>query len=88
MSHVEIPTMTVWPEESTSVKTKIAERVYILTYPNLCAPMLVHHCPDQTWFKQMTSRDNYDGPNYWCGGCGYELPEGLAMAVRMNELDL
>jgi hypothetical protein len=51
-------------------------------------PMLVHHCEGKTWLKEMTYRENFDGPNYWCGGCGYELPDGIAMAVRMNELEL
>jgi hypothetical protein len=87
VEHIE-KAVSIYPEESTDIKKKIADRVYILTYPSMDKPMLVHHCEGHTWFKEMTYRENFDGPNYWCGGCGYELPEGTAMAVRMNELEL
>jgi hypothetical protein len=80
--------ISFWPEASAAIRKKIADRVYILTYPAMTKPILVHHCPDNTWFKQMTYRENFDGPNYWCTGCGYVLPDGMAMAVRVNELEL
>jgi hypothetical protein len=72
----------------TEIRKKIADRVYILSYPGMNKPMLVHHCPGNTWFKEMTYRENFDGPNYWCRGCGHVLPDGIAMAVRVNELEL
>lgn len=75
-------------EDSTSIRRKIAEDVYILTYPSMNKPLLVHLCGGCTWYKEMTYRENFDGPNYWCRGCGYELPDGIAMAVRVNELEL
>ena len=82
----ELPTLIV---RTTTQRKKIAEGVYLLEYPKKSIPLLVHQCEGiGEWYKEMKFRDNFDGPNYWCVGCGYELPDGIAMAVRMNELEL
>ncbi len=52
------------------------------------APAVAHRCPDGKWLKEMTFRENDDGPMYWCGGCGYTLDPGLSMAIRLNEVDI
>ena len=69
------------------VKKKIADDVWLLTYGN--QPSIpVHLCEGCDWFKVMRYRESFDGPVYWCEGCGYVLPDGLAMAIRVNELEL
>lgn len=79
----------VFPDNSCADrKRKIAEGVYLLNYGSIERGVVVHLCEGCDWFKVMCYRENFDGPNYWCPGCGYELPEGLAMAVRMNELEI
>lgn len=88
VEHSQHKDISICWEDSTSVRKKIAERVYILDYPAIKKPMLVHLCEGCTWFKEMRYRENFDGPVYWCEGCGYILPEGIAMAVRINELEL
>ena len=66
-------------------KTKVAEKVYLVKYAHLRHEMLVHHCDGNTYYKEMTFRENDDGPMYWCEGCGFVLGNGEAMAIRLYE---
>ena len=78
-----------FPSDSCAdIKRKIADDVWLLSYRSLKKPIPVHICEGCDWFKVMKYRENFDGPVYWCEGCGYVLPEGLAMAIRVNELEL
>lgn len=36
----------------------------------------------------MILRDNDDGPLYWCEVCGHTLEGGVAMALRLNEVNI
>ncbi len=50
---------------------------------------LVHMCaPPLHKFAQIVLRENEEGPLYWCTGCGYTVEEGVAMAIRLNEVDI
>ncbi len=64
---------------------KIAERVYLVKYNTVPHEMLVHHCEGIGHYKEMTFRENDDGPMYWCEGCGFVLDDGTAMAIRLYE---
>ena len=53
--------------------------------------LICHYCDGQEGMqgsKLMLERDNDDGPMYWCTGCGYTLDEGVAMMVRLNEVNI
>ncbi len=73
---------------------KITEDVFIETYNEELddsADVICHHCDGRdgvTHGRIMLRRENEEGPMYWCTGCGYTLDEGVAMAVRLNEVDL
>ena len=64
---------------------KVAERVYLIKYNTVECEMLVHHCEGKGHYKEMTFRENDDGPMYWCEGCGFVLDDGTAMAIRLYE---
>ncbi|MGW8180816.1 MAG: hypothetical protein ACWGQW_18960 [bacterium] len=79
--------MKITPD--SNVRKKILDDVYILEYAKMRKPLLVHECNgDSEWYTRMTTRDNNEGPMYWCPGCGYVLPEGPSMAVMMYELEI
>ncbi len=72
---------------------KIAEDVTIETYDDSLgnAEVICHYCDGKEGMKGsrlMISRENEEGPMYWCTGCGYTLDEGVAMAVKLNEVDI
>ena len=70
---------------------KITEDVSIETYDESFdyAEVVCHNCDgDGEPGRLMILRENEDGPMYWCTGCGYTLDEGVAMAVRLNEVDI
>jgi hypothetical protein len=72
---------------------KITNDVTIETYDESLggADVVCHYCEGTTsasGSRLMISRENDDGPMYWCTGCGYTLDEGVAMAVRLNEVDI
>jgi hypothetical protein len=64
---------------------KITENVYLVKYATWASEMLVHHCEGNQYYKEMTFRENDDGPMYWCEGCGFVLDNGIAMAIRLYE---
>jgi hypothetical protein len=64
---------------------KIAENVYLVKYTGIDNEMLVHHCEGKGHYKEMTFRENDEGPMYWCEGCGYVVDNGTAMAIRLYE---
>ena len=64
---------------------KIADRVYLVKYAGIPEEMLVHHCEGKEHYKEMTFRENDEGPMYWCEGCGYVVDNGTAMAIRLYE---
>jgi hypothetical protein len=64
---------------------KVAEDVYLVKYSSFDYEMLVHHCEGKQYYKEMTFRENEDGPMYWCEGCGYVIDNGTAMAIRLYE---
>ena len=71
----------------------IAENVTIETYDDSLenAEVVCHYCDGREGVqgsRLMISRENDDGPMYWCTGCGYTLDEGVAMAVRLNEVNI
>ena len=71
----------------------IAQDVTIETYDDSMgsAEVVCHYCDGKEGMqgsRLMISRENDDGPMYWCTGCGYTLDEGVAMAVRLNEVDI
>ncbi len=47
-----------------------------------------HKCRGEQWLTEMVFRDNNEGPMYWCTGCGHTLDEGIAMAIRLNEVEI
>ena len=72
---------------------KITEDVSIETYDDSMqeADIVCHYCDGETGMegsRLMIRRENENGPMYWCTGCGYTLDEGVAMAVRLNEVDI
>ncbi len=75
-------------ETDPNIRRKIEKDVYLLTYAHMTKPLLVHTHTGENWYTRMKLRDNFDGPNYWCPGCGFVLGEGPSMAVRMNELEI
>jgi hypothetical protein len=78
-----------FPKDSCAKrKRKLADGVWLLNYGSIEHGVAVHVCEGRGWFTVMTYRENFDGPNYWCSNCGYVVPEGLAMAIRMNELEI
>jgi hypothetical protein len=64
---------------------KIAENVYLVKYSTIEYEMLVHHCDGMPHYKEMTFRENDEGPMYWCEGCGFVVDNGTAMAIRLYE---
>lgn len=64
---------------------KVAENVYLVKYLHVDYEMLAHKCERNTWYKEMTFRENDEGPMYWCEGCGFVLDSGVAMAIRLYE---
>ncbi len=49
-------------------------------------PMVAHKCPKfPEGLKELTFRENNDGPLYWCSECGYVVENGVAMAIRLYE---
>jgi len=48
-----------------------------------------HNCP-KTYTKEnpLVSRDNAEGPMYWCSSCGYVVDRYLATALRLMELKI
>ncbi|KKN92455.1 hypothetical protein LCGC14_0209460 [marine sediment metagenome] len=79
-----VPSKEETQKTESSVK-KIAENVYLVKYNTVPHEMLVHHCEGREDYKEMTLRENNDGPMYWCEGCGFVLDKGIAMAVRLYE---
>jgi hypothetical protein len=79
-----VPSKEETQKSQTSIK-KIAERVYLVKYNSVAHEMLVHLCEDRGDYKEMTFRENDDGPMYWCEGCGFVLDDGTAMAIRLYE---
>jgi hypothetical protein len=75
-------------EEDVNIRKKIIDDVYLLEYRRMHAPLLVHECTSDEWYVRMKLRNNEAGPMYWCPGCGFVLPEGPSMAVRMYELEI
>ena len=72
---------------------KITEDVTIETYDKSLGggEVVCHYCKGEQGSegsRLMVSRENDDGPMYWCTGCGYTLDEGVAMAVRLHEVDI
>lgn len=72
---------------------KITEEVSIETYDDSMqgADVVCHYCPGVEGgesSKLMIRRENKDGPMYWCTGCGYTINEGVAMAIRLNEVNI
>jgi hypothetical protein len=48
-----------------------------------------HKCKqEEPWLTEMQLRENEDGPLYWCPGCGYVADNGVAMAIRLNEVSI
>ena len=71
----------------------IAQDVTIETYNYGLdtAEVICHYCDGKEGTqgsRLMISRENEEGPMYWCTGCGYTLDEGVAMAVKLNEVDI
>jgi hypothetical protein len=76
-------------EQDSNIRKKIIDDVYLLEYKQMHTPLLVHECfGAEDWYVRMTLRNNEEGPMYWCPGCGFVLPEGPSMAVRMYELEI
>ena len=79
-------------------KRKITDNVYIATYNTLPPPLsegyqgykyLIHVCNSDTGREAvMHLRKNEAGPLYWCPGCGFTLEGGLAMAIRLDEVEI
>ena len=73
---------------------KITEDVSIETYDDLTPyepDIVCHYCDGVNGMggsRLMLRRENENGPMYWCTGCGYTLDEGVAMAVRLNEVNI
>lgn len=66
----------------------VADGVYIVD-TSTQGLQVVHRCATfPEGLKEMTLRENEEGPMYWCNGCGYVLEEGLSMAIRLNEVDI
>ena len=77
------------------IEKKLTDNVFVEQYS--CGhgiddvDLICHYCDGQEGVqksKQMLLRDNEDGPMYWCIGCGYTLDEGVAMMVRLNEVNI
>ena len=75
------------------IEKKIAEDVSVETYDESLGggEIVCHYCDGEAGVngsRMMLLRENEDGPMYWCTGCGYTLDEGVAMMVRLNEVDI
>ncbi len=73
------------------IEKKITQNVAVEVYDSSLgnAEVVCHYCDGVEGIsKVMLLRENEDGPMYWCTGCGYTLDEGLAMMVRLNEIDI
>jgi hypothetical protein len=72
---------------------KITDDVSIEIYDESLqgASIVCHYCDGPAGMegsRMMLLRENDDGPMYWCTGCGYVLDDGVAMAVRLNEVNI
>lgn len=75
------------------IERRICVDVSIETYDESLGggEVVCHYCDGEAGMqgsRMMISRANEDGPMYWCTGCGYTLDEGVAMMVRLNEVDI
>jgi hypothetical protein len=74
------------------IEKKICDDVSIEIYDESLGggEIVCHYCDGDRMqgSRMMISRENDDGPMYWCTGCGYTLDEGVAMMVRLNEVDI
>ena len=73
-------------ETSHYGQTLIAPGVYFIEdYAG--GPKVCHsNCPEfPGGLKELTFRENDDGPMYWCNSCGYVVDNGVAMAIRLYE---
>lgn len=75
------------------IEKKITDDVSVEIYDESLGEVEVvcHYCDGKEGMqgsRLMISRENEDGPMYWCTGCGYTLDEGVAMMVRLNEVDI
>jgi hypothetical protein len=69
-------------ETSHSGQKLIAPGVYYLE----ATESVAHRCPKfPEGLKELTFRENDEGPLYWCNGCGYTVDNGVAMAIRLYE---
>lgn len=69
--------------------TEIAEGVYVSKALEGTSEVIVRHqCEKDAWPRIMVLRENEDGPVYWCGGCGFTLGNGEAMAIRLYQVDI
>jgi hypothetical protein len=73
--------------ESTHCR-KITDEVWLAAmFKNKDMPY--HKCKqDEPWLREMTLREWEERPMYWCEGCGYIMPDGVSMAVRLNGLEI
>ena len=75
------------------IEKKITENVTLEVYDDAIGggEIVCHYCNGEAGVegsRMMLRRENEDGPMYWCTGCGYTLDEGVAMMVRLNEVDI
>ncbi len=72
------------------IEKKITETVSVEVYGSE-DEVVCHYCDGKEGVqgsRMMIPRENEDGPMYWCTGCGYTLDEGVAMMVRLNEVNI
>ncbi len=75
------------------IEKKICQDVAIEVYDKSLdgGEIVCHYCDGEEGIngsRMMLRRENEDGPMHWCTGCGYTLDEGVAMMVKLNEVDI